>query len=239
MLVAALAMLSMVGIVWEPLRITAPLLVLAVSLSIAHAGLNAQAASTGSKSGIFSNLPRWMLIALLHLLQPIARLSGRITASLHPWCRRQTRGSKLPFPGNYSALCADWHKAENALHEFEEALKAEISSVVVGDSFAPWDLEVRGGIFGGKQIVMAIEDIGLDRQLIRVRWWPVFPLQVILLVSLFAALALGAAIDHASIASALLGCLALGILLRAGWEAGTIGALIEELLKCTVCDPPP
>jgi len=109
----------------------------------------------------------------------------------------------------------------------------------VGDSFAPWDLEVRGGIFGGKQIVMAIEDIRMDRQLIRVRWWPVFPLQVILLVSLFAALALGAAIDHASIASALLGCLALGILLRAGWEAGTIGALIEELLKCTVCDPPP
>ena len=239
LLIAALAMLSIVGFVWEPLRITAPLLILAVSLSLAHAGLNAQAALTDSKLGIFSNLTRWMLTALLHLLQPIARLSGRITASLHPWCRRQTRGSKLPFPGSYSSLYADWHKAENVLHEFEEALKAEISSVVVGDSFAPWDLEVRGGIFGGKQIIMAIEDIGLGRQLIRVRWWPVFPLQVILLASLFTALALGAAIDHASIASALLAFLALGILLRAGWEAGTIGALIEELLKCTVCDLPP
>ena len=239
LLVAGLAILSIVGIVWQPLRIAAPLLILSVSLSLARAGLNAQAAFTGSKSGIFSNLPRWILTALLHLLQPIARLSGRIAADLHPWRRRQTRGSKLPLPSNYSALCADWREAENALQEFEEALKAEISSVVVGDSFAPWDLEVRGGVFGGKQIVMAIEDIGLDRQLIRVRWWPVFPLQVVLFAGLFAALALGAAIDHAAIASAFLASLALGVLLRAGWEAATVGALIEELLKRRVRNPPP
>jgi GT2 family glycosyltransferase len=239
LLVAGLAILSLVGIVWQPSRVAAPLLILAVSLSLAHAGLNAQVAFTGSECGRFSNLLCWMLTALLHLLQPIARLSGRIIAGLHPWRRRQTRGFKLPLPGNYSALCANWHEAENALQEFEEALKAEISSVVVGDSFAPWDLQVRGGIFGGKQIIMAIEDFGLDRQLIRVRWWPVFPLQVILFVSLFAALAMGAAIDHAAIASAFLASLALGALLRAGWEAGTIEALIEELLKRTVRDPPP
>ena len=85
---------------------------------------------------------------------------------------------------------------------------------------------------------MAIEDIGLDRQLIRVRWWPVFPLQVILFVSLFAGLGLGAAIDHAAIASALLWGLTLVVLVRAGWEAGNIGALIEELLKRTVRDSP-
>jgi GT2 family glycosyltransferase len=111
LLVVALAMLSIVGIVWEPLRIAVPLLILAVSVSLARAGLNAQAAFTGSKSGIFSNLPRWALAAFLHLFQPIARLSGRITAGLHPWRRRQTRGPKLPFPGNYSALCADWREA--------------------------------------------------------------------------------------------------------------------------------
>jgi hypothetical protein len=239
LLVAALAILSIVGIVWQPMRIAVPLLIFTVSLSLVHAGLNAQAAFTGSKSGIFANLPRWMLTTLLHLLQPIARLSGRITAGLRPWRRRQARGAKLPFPGNYSALCADWREAENALQEFEEALKAEISSVVVGDSFAPWDLEVRGGIFGGKQIIMAIEDIGLDQQLIRVRWWPVFPLQVILFVSLGAALALAAAIDHAAVASVLLAFLALAVLVRAGWEAGIIGALIEELLRRTMRRPPP
>ena len=239
LLVAGLVMLSIVGIVWQPLRIVAPLLVLTVCLSLAHASLNAQAAFTGGNSGIFSNIPRWMLTTFLHLLQPIARLSGRIAAGLHPWRRRQRRGSKLPFPGNYSELCADWHEAQNLLQQFEDALKTEVSFVVVGDSFASWDLEVRGGMFGGKQIVMAIEDIGLDRQLIRVRWWPVFPLQVILFVSLFAALALGAAIDHAAVASALLGSLALGVLLRAGWEAGTIGDLIEDLLTRRVRDPSP
>jgi O-antigen biosynthesis protein len=239
LLVAGLAMLSIVGIVWQALRIAAPLLVLAVSLSLAHAGLNAYAAITGSKSGMFWNFPRWMLTALLHLFQPIARLSGRIIAGLHPWRRKQARGSKFPFPGNYSALCTDWHEAEDALQRFEYALRAEVSSVVVADSFAAWDLEVRGGIFGGKQIIMAIEDIGLDQQLIRVRWWPVFPLQVVLFVSLCAVLALAAAIDHAAVASVLLAFLALAVLLRAGWEAGTIGVLIEELLTRTVRAPPP
>jgi hypothetical protein len=175
----------------------------------------------------------------LHLLQPIARLSGRITAGLHPWRRRQTRGPKLPFPGNYSALCADWHEAENNLKEFEDALKAEVSFVIVGDSVAAWDLEVRGGIFGGKQIIMAIEDLGSNRQLVRVRWWPAFPPHAILFASLFAVLALGAAIDHAAIASALLAFVTLGVFVRAGWEAGTIGALIEELLKRPAHDSPP
>jgi O-antigen biosynthesis protein len=238
LLIAGLGTLSVIGIGWQPLRIAAPLFILAVSLLLAHAALNAQAAFTGSKSGVFSNLPRWMLTALLHLLQPTARLSGRITGGLYPWRRRETRAFKMPFPGNYSARCADWHEAEDALREFEDVLKAEISSVVAGDSFAPWDLEVRGGIFGGNRIIMAIEDIGSERQLIRVRWWPVFPLQLTLFVSLFAALALAAAIDHAAIASALLACLTLGVLLRACWEAGTVCAVIEELLKCTVRDPP-
>jgi hypothetical protein len=47
-------------------------------------------------------------------------------------------------------------------------------------------------------------------------------------------LAVGAAIDHAAIPAALLASVTLAVLLRAGWEAGSIGALIEELLKRTV-----
>jgi len=38
-------------------------------------------------------------------------------------------------------------------------------------------------------------------------------------------------IDHAAISAALLVSITLAVLLRAGWEAGTIGALIEEHLK--------
>jgi O-antigen biosynthesis protein len=234
LLIIGLATLSIVGIAWQPLRIAAPLLGLAVSLLLAHAALNAQAAFARTRSGIFFNLPRWMLTALLHLLQPIARLSGRIVGGLHPWRKKHLHGFKLPFPGNHSAICTDWRKAENALQEFEDALREEISSVVVGDAFAAWDLEIRGGIFGGNQMLMAIEDVGLDRQLIRVRWWPVFRLHVVLFGGVFTALAVGAAIDHAAIPAALLASVTLAVLLRAGWEAGSIGALIEELLKRTV-----
>ena len=232
LLAFGLALLSIVGVVWPPLRTALPLLILTLSLLFAHAGLNAGHATLDVRqSAIFSNLRRRILTTLLHLLQPIARLNGRICAGLHPWRGKQTRRFKLPLPGDYSALCANWRQAEKKLQDFEDALRAELSFVIVGGSFAAWDLEVRGGILGGKRIGMAIEDLGSNRQLVRVRWFPVFPLQVILFVILFAALALGAAIDHSFIASALLATITLGVASRAGWEAGTVTAMIEDILK--------
>jgi hypothetical protein len=77
-------------------------------------------------------------------------------------------------------------------------------------------------------MLMATEDLSPSRQLVRVRTWPVFPLQAMVLVCLFAALALGAAWDHAWFPSSLLALFAFGVVLRAGWEAGTVNSVVER-----------
>jgi cellulose synthase/poly-beta-1,6-N-acetylglucosamine synthase-like glycosyltransferase len=228
---SCLGLLSIIGIFWRPLRIAAPLLILALFLSLAHASLNAAHASFHVAPGQnFEILRRWLLTTLLHLLQPIARLSGRISAGLHPWRKDQFSGFTLPSSCEYSSMCGNWKEAEKKVRAIEDGLREEFSFVIVGGSYANWDLEIRGGVLGGKRMLMATEDFGPSQQLIRVRSWSVFPLQAIVLVCLLAALALGAAWDCAWFPSSLLALSALGVALRAGWEAGTVNSVAERVL---------
>jgi hypothetical protein len=229
LLSGGLGMLSVIGIFWGSLRIAWPLLILALCFSLAHGALNAAHASFHIPPGSrFEILRHRLLTAVLHIFQPIARLSGRISAGLRPWRKHQNRSSTLPCRREFSSMCADWNDAETKLREFEQAMRSELSFVIVGGSFANWDLELRGGILGGTRMLMAIEDLSPSRQLVRVQSWPIFPLQAIVAVGLLAALALGAAWDHAWLSSALLALSALGLALRAGWEAGTVSSLVER-----------
>jgi hypothetical protein len=127
-------------------------------------------------------------------------------------------------------MCGNWKEAEKKVRAIEDGLREEFSFVIVGSSYANWDLEIRGGILGGKRMLMATEDFGPSQQLIRVRFWSVFPLQAIVLVCLLAALALGAAWDCTWFPSSLLALSALGVALRAGWEAGTVNSVAERVL---------
>jgi hypothetical protein len=61
---------------------------------------------------------------------------------------------------------------------------------------------------------MAVEEHGAGKQFLRCRSWPVFSFAGMGVVGLFAALATGAALDHAGLAAALLAVFAL---LPAGW----------------------
>lgn len=103
LLISCFGVLSGIGVIWRPLRIAALFLILALLLSLAHAGLNAARASfnlaTGQKYEI---LRSWLLTTLLHFLQPIARLSGRISAALRPWREDQFRGFMVPSWREYS-----------------------------------------------------------------------------------------------------------------------------------------
>jgi len=232
LLIGGLGMLSAIGIFWPPLWIASPLLILALFFSLAHGALNAAHASFQiPPESRFEILRHRFLTALLHIFQPVARLSGRISAGVCPWRERQIRGFTLPSPREFSSICADWNEAQTKLREFEQAIRNELSFVIVGGSFANWDLELRGGILGGTRMLMAIEDLGPRQQLVRVRFWPIFPLQAIVAVCLLAALAQGAALDRSWFPSALLALSALGITLRGGWEAGKVSSLVERVLS--------
>jgi hypothetical protein len=87
-------------------------------------------------------------------------------------------------------------------------VKALGVAVCRGGDYDRWDLEIRRGLFGKARLLMAIEEHGAGKQLVRFRAWPVCSAGGLVLLLLFALLSSGAALDHAWAAALLLGTLA-------------------------------
>jgi hypothetical protein len=100
--------------------------------------------------------------------------------------------------------------------------------VVRGGSHDRWDLEVRGGIMGACRLRMVIEEHGAGRQLVRIRCWPRCSRGAIVLTALFATGGIGAALEQALAASAVLGVVVILLLLRMFQECGiAMSAVIQ------------
>jgi GT2 family glycosyltransferase len=113
-----------------------------------------------------------LLTVVLHILQPLARLSGRLAQE---W--RRTELQKLP---HWAALRSrvlriwseQWNAPEDWLRSLEALLVSENAVVRRGDDFDTWDLETRAGISGGARLKIGIEEHGAGKQLVLFRLWP-------------------------------------------------------------------
>jgi hypothetical protein len=120
--------------------------------------------------------------------------------------------------------------AATRLQAVEAALQAADASVYRGGNYDRWDLEVRGGLFGTARVLMAIEEHGAGRQLVRFRAWPRCSVQGLLLTLLSAALATGAALDHVWTSAAILGIVAVLLAVRTFQEcAGAMDTVLRAL----------
>ncbi len=201
--------LSALSILWSPLFPAVPLLVFAASMLLIQAIVSASHASFSTKPQ--SRLERLKLVSLtafLHLLQPLARLWGRLSAYLTPWHRHWTRDFAFPRPRTNRIWSEDWQATEKRLESIKASLCSRGAVVLAGGDYDRWDLEVRGGLFGSVRICMALEDHGSGTQLIRFRVWPRFALLGLLLTLLLVSLAIMAAIDQPWPASIILGVVA-------------------------------
>ena len=86
-----------------------------------------------------------------------------------------------------------------------------------GGDYDRWDLAVRRGMLGVVRLLMANEDYPAGKQLLRFRFWPLCQPGVPLLTLLFVSLSLWAALDRAWVACAILGGIAVLLVL------GTLG----------------
>jgi len=137
------------------------------------------------------------LIALLHLLQPLARLCGRLSCGLAPWRRRGPSMLALPWPRTFAIWFEQWRAPSERLQSMESTLRSEGLCVLRGGDFDRWDLEVRGGMLGAARLRTAVEEHGLGRQLVRFRIWPRASMAGFTLMGFFAALAAAAGRDRA------------------------------------------
>jgi O-antigen biosynthesis protein len=214
LLIAVLATLCAIGSVWRPMLVFLPLLALAIGARLIQVGVSAfHALFTGSKQ---SRLKLFGLTAFLHLIQPLARLCGSLRHGLGPW-RGGTIGLSLPRPRTIAIWSERWQAPDERPRSIEATLRGYGIAVHRGGDYDRWDLEMRRGMLGVVRLLMANEDYPAGKQLLRFRIWPLCSRGVPLLTLLFVALSLWAALDLAWVACAILGGIAVLLVL------GTLG----------------
>ncbi len=209
LVIALLAVLAAVGTVWSPLLYMLPLLAAAVGAPIVQAVINAANIPLYSCSFCaWDRLRIHAVTACLHLMQPVARLMGRLSRGLTPLRRRASSDISLPCMRTVRIWKEQWRDPAERVTSVENALRLQGAVIRRGGDFDRHDLEVRGGLFGAVRLRMAIEEHGGGRQMVLIRAWPKVPAAVLFVTILLAVFFGLAFIDHAWIASALLGAFA-------------------------------
>lgn len=228
-----LAILSLVSILWKPLIAAMPLCLAAFGLSLVptiDAVLHLRFCSSAN-----SRLRRFRLCALtvgLHLMQPLARLWGRFVCSRTAWSIRRFPTLSFPWPRMFQRWSEEWRDAAVVLKDLESVLRSRGAVVRRGGEFDDWDLEVRGGLFGGVRIRTVSEDYGLGKHMLRLGFRPWITAPGLGMILLFLVPTAAAAIDQAIYPAAILGTLGamfLALALRSG--AVAVGVIHCALIK--------
>ncbi len=231
-LVLAASCLILLGLAWSPLLWLGPLVLAAAALTIVQAIRGGLAADfTGRRLTRGEAWRMRAVIALLHLLQPLARLRGRIQHGIGPW--RLPRGAAPLGAGANGAAHAYWSETWKSAEERLSGVVASVertAPVVVGGDFDAWDFMVRGGLFGAVRVQTVIEEHGSGRQLLRVRARPLAPAPVATLVLACAAGAGAASVDGAWLAAATLGCVGATALYLAWASVSSAQRVLDEAL---------
>ncbi len=219
----ALTLLSLLGLLWRPAFLAAPLLAASAGVPAVYV-LNVVArTSFSSRPGSpVDRLRLRALTALLHVIQPLARLLGRIRHGLTPWRSLRAPGFVFPWPRAFQIWSERWQEPSAWFSSLETALASRHAVVRRGGDFDAWDLELPGGLLGSVRVRMALEEHGAGRQLVRLRAWPRYsPLGVALTAS-FVLLSVWAGLDGASLASRMLAA-ATGLLVVASVKECGLG----------------
>jgi GT2 family glycosyltransferase len=231
LVIVSLAVVAAIGALWKPLLWALPLLMVAIGGPLAYALMGAaQAAFPNVAWSWIPQLKVRGLTFVLHILQPLTRLWGRMRNGLHPWRQRGVADLYLPRPRVFSVWSEEWHAAGERLQWLEEGLRADGALVLAGGAYDGWDLQVQGGILGGIRTRLAIEEHGGGKQMLRFGAWPRCSVVGVVLASVFTALCAAAALDRNWDSCVALGGIALLLASRMLYECSiAMGALARRL----------
>ena len=229
--VPMLAVLGLLGFEWTPLRTAWPLFGLALGAPLARAIVAARRAHL--PIAYVSPRDRVRLrsvIALLHVLQPIARLVGRVKHGLTLWRRRGVPALVTPRARTVASWSEHWRAPTERLAALESWLREQGQTVVRGGDWDRWDLELRQGWLAAARLLAGTEEHGRGRQLTRFRVWPRWSRFAVASVSVTAGLAVGATAAHAWFDASLFAAGAVGLVLRALTDYGGAAQLLNEAI---------
>jgi glycosyltransferase involved in cell wall biosynthesis len=223
LVVALLALFSAVGTLWPPLgRLSLLVLLVAAGAPFVHAARAALRVDLREppRRTLVDRVRLRLVIAWLHVVQPAARLRGRLEHGLTVWRRRGVSVFVPPVPRRYTLWTETWRAPQTILAGLEASLRTAGFVVGRGGDWDRWDLEVRGGLLGRARLVMAVEEHGHGRQLFRFRVWPRYSRVAMAGTLALAVLAIGAAIDGAPTVAVALLATAAGVVTRGVLEGG-------------------
>jgi hypothetical protein len=233
LVVGLLAALSALGVFWQPMFLIAPLLLFAVAAPIAQAVVSGFKASFIIKPANHNQeIKLFLITSFLHLIQPLARLIGRLKHGLTPWRHRGTEFFRLPISKTVSYWSENWRDVSDRLHNLENALQADGAIVQRnGDFDNGWDLQIRGGMFGGTRLLLLNEEHGQGKQIVRVRTAARGTFFVHALIAVLALLGLFAAFEKELFAASVIGFFAILMTGRAFVEAGYTTAAVLRAIE--------
>jgi GT2 family glycosyltransferase len=227
---ATVAAVGLAGLLWMPLFAALAFSGLAAAISV----LQAVVSGAASEYQAWRRRPRGKRVALiglaaaLHLIQPMARLTGRIRHGLAPW---RIRGPRIALPllrRRWTLWSEHWHPFHAWLGCLEKQVADMELAAVRGDDYDAWDLEVRGGLFGGVRLRAALEEHGAGRQLLRFRVHPRPSAIAAALLILPVAVAMAAASASAWAAATALSALAGAAAARATLDCAVATAALRK-----------
>ncbi len=245
LVLAALALLSAVELAAGPMTLATPLLGLPLTAVLLIVGtlllvVDAARGTLGAarRARRREPAPALALTLVLSLLQPLARLGGRLEYGLSPWRRRAWHGFAVPRPRRGTLWTEHWREPAERLGDLEDALRPSVVALRRGGTFDRWDLEVASGSFGRTRLRLAVEEHGSGRQLLRYRVSPAPTPAALAVAGLLATFIAAAAIRHQQVV--LGACVALAILvaLRLLHDVAAGPRLVVDLLERQVLDTP-
>ena len=215
-IVALLALLSSLGLLWSPLLCTLPLLIGSLVIILVQATISAY-----KNSSLLLHQRQWkyyLLIIALHTVQPIARLYGRLQNGLTPW-RKRVKKRKFVYmlafrPKTFTHWSESWQSIDDWLYALEANLKTAKIGVKRSGDFDNWDLQLRNGIISVKRALLTIEEHGANKQFARLKTWCKPSAITIAITSSLFVLCLASAMQSAWIVTAVLAVLCLTFIIE-------------------------
>ena len=223
------------GFLWSPLLWFFAFFAISIGIVVMQACISAKRNSS-LQAEHKKNIKYISLIIVLHLVQPVARLYGRLTNGLTPW-RTKGAGSDFRFIFNkkqrvFSLWYEEWQDAESWLIKIEKNLVNLRSRIKRGGDFDNWDLQVNNGLFAKGRGLLTIEEHGGGKQYLRLKCKAIFTPVAYSITIFLAGLCLWAAWDHEFVASCIFGFFLTLAIFRSFYEAdSSLNSLYVALMQ--------
>lgn len=137
----------------------------------------AQAVYSASKNAslppAYRTFTYYSIVVALHIVQPVARLYGRLKFGLTPWRRRGAGWSwKYLFvfrSKTFLHWSEKWYATEDYLIALEKNLVEQQMVARRGDDFDRWDLQTGNKLFAYVRCLLTVEEHGAGKQYVKIK----------------------------------------------------------------------